>query len=252
MASRMAGRFTSTPIFSLTLRQFMSGKAVRVVALFSLIPSVFAAIYALESGGITRLQFMDGLFQGLIAPTLLPIATLIVATNALGNEIEDRTMVYLVLKPVARLRIILEKFAAVIITATILLWEGLLVAFLLVMRGDAPDYVHQLVAMAVATLFGVIGYGALFLAVSLIVPRALLAGIMYSLLWESLFGRFIPGIRLISVRHYVQSIYVRLVDELSIVLNQSMQLGAAIVTLLMLAVASIALATWRLRTMNLE
>jgi ABC-2 type transport system permease protein len=252
MAILSRGLREPLPIFTLTLRQFISGRAIRVVALFSLIPSIFAAIYALESGNITRLNFMDGLFQGLIAPTLLPIVTLIVATNALGNEVEDRTMVYLVLKPISRTRIVLEKAAAVFLTATLLLLEGILLAFLIVMRGQAPDYVSQLGSMAVATAFGVLGYGGLFLALSLIVPRALLAGIMYSLLWESLFGRFIPGVRLISVRHYVQSIYVRLLDTPAIAINQAMQLWPAIVTLLVLTTLALAVATWRLRTMNLE
>jgi ABC-2 type transport system permease protein len=252
MVSLTRGISEPLPIFTLTLRQFISGKAIRVVALFSLIPAVFAGIYVLESGGITRLAFMDGLFQGLIAPTLLPIATLIVATNALGNELEDRTMVYLVLKPISRARIVLEKFAAVVLTATLLLLEGLLLTYLIVMRGDAGDNIGQLGAMALATLFGVLGYGGLFLAISLIVPRALLVGIMYSLLWESLFGRFIPGVRLISVRHYVQSIYVRVLDNPTITVNQAMQLGSALVTLLVLTTVALAVATWRLRTMNLE
>jgi ABC-2 type transport system permease protein len=252
MTTRSRNLLEPFPIFALTLRQFVSGKAIRVVALFSLIPAVFAAIYALESGGITRLSFMDGLFQGLIAPTLLPIATLIVATNALGNEVEDRTMVYLVLKPISRARIIMEKFAAVVVTATLLLWEGLLLTFLIAMRGQASDYADQFVAMAIATLFGVFGYGALFLAVSLIVPRALLSGILYSLLWESLFGRFIPGIRLVSVRHYVQSIYVRVLDDPAVTVQQAMQLGPAIATLLALVALSLFVASWRLSTMNLE
>lgn len=239
-------------IFQLTMRQFLSGKAVRIVVAFALIPSIFAAIYAMESGNITRIEFMDGLFQGLIAPTLLPIATLILATNALGNEIEDRTMIYLVLKPISRARIVIEKFAAVVVTATVLLLAGLLITYLVVMRGQAGDHLDQFVAMAVAMAFGVLGYGALFMAVSLIVPRALLAGIMYTLLWESLFGRFIAGIRLVSVRHYVQSIYVRIMDDPIVRVSQAMQLGSAIVTLLVLAVIAIVLASWRLSTMNLE
>ncbi|HUG16133.1 MAG TPA: ABC transporter permease subunit [Thermomicrobiales bacterium] len=242
----------AAPIFALTVRQFLSGKAVRIVAAFALIPAVFAAIYALDSGGISRLDFMDGLFQGLIAPTLLPIATLILATNALGNEIEDRTMVYLVLKPISRARIVLEKFTAVVLTAVVLQLAGLVVTFLIVARGAAGDNLAQLPSMAIAGVFGVLGYGALFMAVSLIVPRALLAGVMYTLLWESLFGRFIPGIRLVSVRHYIQSIYVRLMDHPDITVSQAMQFVSAVVTILVLTTVAMALASWRLRTMNLE
>jgi ABC-2 type transport system permease protein len=250
--SRRGGLLEPFPIFTLTIRQFLSGKAVRVVALFALVPSIFALIFWLDAGGLTQREFMHRLFQDFIAPTILPIATLILATNALGNEVEDRTMVYLALKPISRARIILEKFAAVFAAAGLLLAEGLLLTYIIVMRGAAGANLDQLLAQQAGLLFGVLGYGALFLAVSLIVPRALVAGIMYTLLWESLFGRFIPGIRLISVRHYVQSIYVRIADDPLIRLSQAMQLSSAIIVLLLLTALTLALATWRLRTMNLE
>ena len=238
------------PILNLTLRQFIGGKSIRIVFLFSLVPAVFALIYMLETGDTTAREFVAGIFQEFIAPTLLPIATLILATNALGNEVEDRTMVYLVLKPISRARIVLEKFGAVAITATLLLWEGTLLAYLIAMRGDAGDNIDQLIAICFAQLVGVLGYGALFMAISLIVPRALLAGLIYSLLWESLFGRFISGIRLVSVRHYVQSIYVQMVDDPAIELDEAMQYFPTIIVIALLVVATLAIATWRLRTMN--
>jgi ABC-2 type transport system permease protein len=120
------------------------------------------------------------------------------------------------------------------------------------MRGDAGDNVDQLLAIFLAQLVGVLGYGALFMAVSLIVPRALLAGLIYALLWESLFGRFIPGVRLISVRHYIQSIYVRAIDNPAITLDEAMNVFPAMVVIACLVVAALAVATWRLKTMNLE
>ena len=240
------------PILGLTLRQFIGGKSIRIVFLFSLVPAIFSLIFMLDSGNSTAREFFAGIFQEFIAPTLLPIATLILATNALGNEVEDRTMVYLVLKPISRSRIVLEKFAAVALTATLLLWEGTLLAYLLAMRGDAGDNIDQLLAICFAQMVGVLGYGALFMAISLIVPRALLAGLIYTLLWESLFGRFIAGIRLISVRHYVQSIYIQLVDNPAIELDEAMRLVPALIVIALLVIVALAVATWRLRTMNLE
>ena len=239
-------------IVGLTLRQFIGGKAIRIVFLFSLVPAIFALIYLLEPYDTTPREAIANIAMELIAPTLLPIATLILATNALGNEIEDRTMVYLVLKPISRARIILEKFGAVLIVTTLLLWEGTLLAYLIAMRGDAGDNVDQLLAIFLAEIVGVLGYGALFMAISLIVPRALLAGLVYTLLWETTFGRFIPGIRLISVRHYIQSVYVRVIDDPAVELDQAMRFAPALIVIALLVVVALAIAIWRLRTMNLE
>ncbi len=240
------------PITELTLRQFSSGRAIRIVAFFALIPLLFALIYLLNTGGDSPVEFLAILYADIVAPTILPLAILVLATNALGNELEDRTMVYLVLKPLSRLRIVLEKYAAVAITATIMLWLGTLLTFLVAMRGEAAGNIDMLVAIWLSVLFAVIGYGALFLMISLLVPRALLAGILYSLLWETTFSRFIPGIRTFSIRHYVQSIYARVFDNPLADIDDPTRLVPAILTLLVVAAIALAIATWRLRTMNLE
>lgn len=240
------------PITILTLRQFAHGKAIRVVALFAAVPIIFALIYLIGREDQGRVAFIHDLFRNGVAPTVLPMAILILATNALGNEIEDRTMVYLVLKPQSRLRIVLEKLLAVAVVATLLLWLGTAVAFLIAMRGDAAGQLGILIAMLVAVLFAVISYGALFLLLSLLISRALLAGILYALLWETAFSRFIPGVRLLSVRHFVESIYVQLANNSAVTMDEPNRLGSAVATLLILAVVAIAAATWRLRTMNLE
>lgn len=240
------------PITTLTLRQFAHGKAVRVVALFAAVPIVFALIYLIGEETTSSERFFHDLVQNGIAPTVLPLAILILATNALGNEIEDRTMVYLVLKPQSRLRIVLEKMLAVATVATLLLWAGTVAAYIVALRGEAGDALELLVAILVAELFAVLAYGALFLLTSLLISRALLAGILYALLWETSFSRFIPGVRLLSVRHFVESIYVRLADSPVATMDEPNRLGSAVVTLLVLAALAIAAAAWRLRTMNLE
>ena len=240
------------PIFNLTLRAFRAGKGVRVVALFALVPALFAGIYAIDQGGISSRTFINDLFQQLIAPTTLPLAILTLGTNALGNEIEDRTMVYLVLKPLSRARIILEKLLAVAVTSALLLWIGTALTWLIASRGDAGANLDQLAALEVGVLAAVFGYGAVFMAISLLAPRALLVGIMYSVLWETTFARFVPGLRLFSVRHYVVSIYGRLIGERDFLPPQAMQLTPALIVLTVVVVVALALATARLRTMNLE
>jgi ABC-2 type transport system permease protein len=250
-AARPGGSST-LPIFGLSLRAFRGGKALWVVGLFAVVPLLFAAIYAIDAQGTSSRQFINDLFLNLIAPTTLPLAILTLGTNALGNEIEDRTMVYLVLKPIARWRIVVEKFMAVVLACTLLLWIGAALAWLVASRGDAGSNLDQLLAIEAGVLAAVLGYGAVFMLISLLVPRALLAGIMYSLLWETTVARFIPGVRLVSVRHYVVSIYGRLLGERQFLPDQAMQLLPSLIVLCCVIVAALAAATWRLRTMNLE
>ncbi len=253
------------PIVVLTVRQFLGGKAVRVVTALSLIPCLFAAIYLINTDIDTPHDFLVTLFlEALIAPTLLPITVLILATAALGNELEDRTLPYLTLKPIARLRIVLEKLAGVLIVALPTVFLGLIATTLIVAQGQGdyarlarrvPDdlsVIPVLWAMLGAATAGTIAISAVFLAISLIVPRALLAGIVYTFTWESLLGRYLPGIRVVSIRHYVQSIFVRLLDDPNVTIASATSLRGSLITLGVVSVVAILLATWRLRRMDLE
>jgi ABC-2 type transport system permease protein len=244
--------FTLLPISTLTLLQFSSGKAIRFVVFFSALPTIFGLIYQIGAQDESARSFMSGLMLGLILGTLLPIATLILATSALGDELDDRTMVYLVLKPVMRLRIVLEKYLAVTEASVLALWLGIIATWIIIAATDLADSADTLVASLVAIVVGVLAYGAVFIAVSLIVPRALMAGIIYTVIWESLLSRLVPGIWIFSIRHYVQSIYVRMIDDSTADLDNAVQLYSALPVLAAAIVGALLLATLRLRTMDFE
>lgn len=249
------------PIFALTVRQFLAGRMARVTLALALLPTLFALIYLIRPADITPRLFVTETFQQLFLPTLLPIAVLLLATSAFGNEMEDRTLPYLTLKPRSRLQIVLEKWLAVIVVALPLLLGGLALLTLVASRGPvetasrvAPDMAlgSLLGAMVGATVAGTILLASVFLLVSLVVPRALLAGMVYVFAWESLLGRFLPGVKIISIRHAAESIFVALLGDPDVTVEGASTLPGTLLTVAIVSVATLVLATWRLRTMNLE
>src|SRR5665811_1971011 len=107
----------------------------------------------------------------------------------------------------------------------------------------------MILPMLVASLAGIAGFSALFMLISLYASRALLIGIFYVFVWESLLSQFLPGIRAISIRHYMQSIFVRMADDPAILLDGASRLSSALITIGVVVAVTIALAAWRLRTM---
>lgn len=255
--------WTPLPVFMLTLRQFAGGKSARVVGLISLLPVLMALIFALSSTQTLPEEFFaEAVFRGLFVATLLPIAVLILATGALGNEIEDQTLPYLTLKPINRARIVVEKFLATIVTATPLILAGLAIAYLVCFRSSAGESEHlkYLLAAVAAACAGIVAYSAVFLLVSLLVTRALIAGITYALVWESVLGRYLPGLRIISIRHYTESIFVGMLESTnypSIVafgeeLDDANTVLASVLVIIALTAITMLLSTWRLGRLNLE
>ena len=249
------------PVFALTVRQVRSGKIARVAVALSLLPALFAAIYLIRPAGRAPYTLLVDLFRNLWAPTLLPIIVLLLATSAFGNELEDRTLPYLTMKPVSRLRIVAEKWLATVVVALAALLPGLLVTMLVASRGPvesasrvaAPVSLWPLLgSMAAATAAGVVLLTAVFLLVGLVIPRALLAGMVYVFAWESLLGRFLPGVQSLSARHVVESMFVGMLGDPAVTVQGAASVGGAGIVVATLAVAALVLAALRLRTMNLE
>src|SRR5829696_2243702 len=156
------------PVTTLTVRQFTGGRTARLALVLSLIPALFAAIYVARPWEVTPAEFLIDLFREMIVPTLLPIVVLLPATAAFGNELEDGTLPYLLMKPVSRLRLVLGKYVAVLLVTIPALLVGLAVTTLIAAQEpDAGDLGRVFVAMAAASAAAAALLGAVFLLVSL-------------------------------------------------------------------------------------
>lgn len=246
----------SLTITTLTIRQFLRSKSIYVVFGISMLAAVMALVGSLAGGDASirelREVFSEVLFQGMISATLLPLATLVLATAALGDEIEDRSLQYLALKPISRFRIVFEKLLAVVLVMTPIAWFGIAVTWGILAFGEF-DALRDLLWPALASsLVAIVGFGALFLLISLFIQRALLVGVFYVFVWETALSRILPGIRSISIRHFTQSMFVRLVDDRRLALDQASAQTTVIVTTIGILMVCLAISTWRVRSMSLE
>jgi len=243
-------------VMRLTIRQFLRAKSVLVVAGICAIPLLFAVILRLANSDMRDWEMRDILasviFLGLFSSTLLPLAALVLSTAALGDEIEDKTLPYLTLKPISRLRIVIEKFLGTLIITVPISWAALLGVWLIISWGDLDTTRDIVWPMLVASLAGIAGFSGLFMWISLYMQRALILGVFYVFVWEATLSGFLPGIRTISIRHYMQSIFVRMLDDDAVTLTGASRLSTASITIVAIVVISLLLSAWRLRRMNLE
>lgn len=243
-------------ITTLTIRQFLRSRSIYVVIGISLLSAVFAIVPRLASVDQDirdlRSAFAETLYLGLITGTLLPLAILVLATSAIGDEIDDRTFQYLVLKPMSRLRIVLEKLLAVFIVLTPITWAGIALTWGIISFGNIDAMKDLLWPALASSLVAIVGFGSVFMLVSMVVNRALLVGVFYVFVWETSLSRILPGLRSISIRHFTQSQFVRLVDDRRITISGASSESTVIIATIAILAVSVTLATWRLRTMSLD
>ena len=235
-----------TQVLTLSLRQLTGKWRVILIVLLALIPVGLAFVPGADDAE-ARGNFIDGLLDGLLVGVIMPLVTMALATAAFGNEIEDKTLSYVFLKPVARWRIAIPKFlASVIIAAPLALVSGALATYI----GTDGD-LRTTVAVAIALSVGVITYASVFTWAGLITTRALPFAIVYVFLWEGLLSTFIGGIRYLSVRGYTLAIMNGLdKNGLETLSDRVIEFPAAIVGAALVAIVFLWLTVYRLRRMD--
>ena len=233
-------------VLNLSLRQLTGKWRVILIALLAVIPVGLAFVPGGDGADASE-EFINGLLDGLLVGVIMPLVTIALATAAFGNEIEDKTLSYVFLKPVARWRIAIPKFlASVVIAAPLALVSGALATYV-GMDGD----LRTTVAVSVALLVGVITYASVFTWAGLITTRALPFAIVYVFLWEGLLSTFISGVRYLSVRGYTLAIMNGLDENgLETLSNRVIEFPAAIVGAVVVTVAFLWLTVYRLRRMD--
>ena len=218
-----------------------------MIGLIGLLPVGIMALIMVAGDDSNTKEATSRIVDLLIVAAILPIVMMALATVAFGNELEDRTLSYLVMKPISRWRIVLPKFLAVMIVGGPLIVASGVVATLIGFEGDTK----VAVAVGVALLAGVVAYSAIFTWSGLMTTRALGFALVYAFLWEGLLSSFLPGIRYLSVRGYTIAIMYGIAeDDLESLGNGTIGLTTAIVGAIAVTMVFFWLMIRRLRNMD--
>ncbi len=195
-------------ILQASLRALLTGRRWILVVLLDAIFILLALLLATQSDPASHQRHLVNLFHNLGLPALLPFVALLFSTEALGAEVEDRTLIYLTLRPLSSATIALAKFTAAFLITLAAVWLPLLVSFLLLGLNDPPA--GQLPALLLAGAIGSAGYCAVFLLLGLLLRRALLIGAIYVLTWEGAIAGLSTSAAHLSVRFYTFGVYAGL------------------------------------------
>ncbi|MEV6314244.1 ABC transporter permease subunit [Streptomyces sp. NPDC051776] len=143
-------------------------------------------------------QIATSVLGGFALAAMVPLIGVIAGTGAIGPEIDDGSIVYLLAKPVKRPAIIFTKLIVAIgITIAFSAVPTLIAGFLL--NGNSQQIA---LAYTVAAMAASVAYAALFLLLGTLTRHAVVVGLVYALVWETLFGNLVPGARTLSVQQW--------------------------------------------------
>lgn len=187
----------------------------------------------------------------------LPIAALITASAAFGDERRDSTLPYLVVKPTGRLTIAASvTIATVGVIITVGLPGAIASSLIGALRLDDPTIgISALVALVVAA----VGYAAVFVPLGLLFERATLVGLAYIFVWESILAFAATTLAASSIWRIGLTAYVAMDDDLladvgevgDVLAGLAPGAWGAIAKVGTLLIVSIGVSTWILRTRDL-
>jgi ABC-2 type transport system permease protein len=242
-------------VASLTARSLLGRKRTLVLLLLPL------ALLAL----CTLARILAGLdadiareLEGPLSPNLLtafgiailmPLLSLIAGTGSIGPEIDEGSIVYLLAKPLNRYSIVVTKL--VVAAAVVVLFGVLPVAVAgTVLTGEVG---RVTLAFTLGALCAGVAYSSVFLLLAIVSRNAVVLGLIYALVWESLVGGLVPGAQTLSVQQWslavVQQSLGSSAERLGV--DAAVGFGTAAVLLLVVITAATGYAGRRLQVLRL-
>jgi ABC-type transport system involved in multi-copper enzyme maturation permease subunit len=182
------------------VRRFWPGRLVYTAILVTLnAPDPFGQAER-EFHTNATLVFARGFVMPVYVGFLLPILSLLYAAAALGEEREERTLVYLLVRPLALWKVYLAKAVGIapLVVAT---GVGGFAAICLA-AGAAGAQAWEMFAPAIA--LACVAYSCLFLVFGALVPRPLVVGVGYALFAEFLVGNLPGTLKRLSIAYYTK------------------------------------------------
>jgi len=233
----ISGIFNGT-IAKLALQALLGRRRFWLLLAFPILLIGLVALIA----ALTDAEAAWSVLPGLGYPLVLPLVAILAASSVLGPEVDDGSIVYLLAKPVSRYGVAISKWV-VALGATLV--AGALPLFV---AGLLTDDSSRAGALGLAAAVAGTTYTALFLAISAVTRHAVVASLMFVLIWEGLLGNLFSGIAWLSPGQWG----LRIGHEVSDALPDPANLPWAILASLVVTVVGVWFAGDRLRSFSMK
>jgi ABC-2 type transport system permease protein len=188
--------------------------------LISLIPVVIATVFRFNQavggdGSFDGMHLFTNVIMTFFLQFLVLILTLFFGTSVTSEEVEGRTLTYLVTRPVPKSAILIGKYAAYTLIVTAMVWTGLIACFLILnfeRLGEAQTWLVLLRYLGVLTL-GILAYGGFFTFLGTFLKKSIMVGLLFSFGWENVIQYFPGSTQRFAIAHYLKSLLPRIITS---------------------------------------
>jgi ABC-type transport system involved in multi-copper enzyme maturation permease subunit len=140
---------------------------------------------------------------------IVPVLAVFYGTSLIADEVEDKTITYLFVRPVPRAAVLIGKYFSYLLCTTFVVLPSVVLVYLLVVPvggGSLGAVFLPLLSDLLLLFLGLAVYGAVFAFVGARIKRPLLIGLAFVIAWEPM-AMLIPGyVRRLTVAYYLQAL----------------------------------------------
>lgn len=206
-------------VFDLSLGQMLWSRRTIFLALLVGSPLALGLLFrVLETFGIgprTGQSLMPGatIFGGMIwllyLRFIVPVLGVFYGTALIADEVDDKTITYLFVRPVSRAAVLAGKYLAYLATTVFVVLPSVVLLYLLVVpigRGSLAASFPALLTDLGLLALGLAAYGAIFSFIGAWLKHPLVTGLIFAFGWEQL-ALVLPGyLRRFTVAYYLQAL----------------------------------------------
>jgi len=231
----------------------------RVFALLGLIPVALAVVGRIVLHG--RTGDMAAVFTEILMVFFLQfyivILSLFFGTSVTAEEVEGKTLSYLVTRPIPKPAVVLGKYAAYALLMSLMVAVSLALSYFILnaARLGQPSLYLTFLGYLGVLILGVLAYTAFFAFLGTLLKKAIILGLVFGFGWENVIQYFPGSTQKFSIVHYLKSVLpYRPIGggggRLSVLLFRLEPTApiAAVLMLTAIAAAFLALACWVFRT----
>jgi len=183
-------------------------RAKRVVVWVIVAAGIYGAATAYVRLGGAEPENAYATLSSLLVFRLLPLASAIFSSAVLSQEIEQKTIVYMLTRPVPRqvfltMRTLASALSVFIVTAMAA------IALSFAVYGASTPTNHYLWRDLVAIAVGSLAYGGLFVLISLMMNRAMVVSLLFAFAWETSVPSMPGSVYLMSISTHLTAIAQR-------------------------------------------
>lgn len=238
-------------LYTSTLREFLRFRRMAVWLIVGIGLFAMAALFKRVNPDKPADE-MYAMLSAILVFRLLPLASAIFSTAVISQEVEQKTIVYLLTRPVPRAQLIaMRGLASVTVVALVAFFSAIIVS---VSIFGAGAFTNPLLWRDLkAIIIGAAAYGSLFVFISLLINRAMIVCLLFAFAWETSVPNMPGSMYYLSITSYLTAIAERPSSQTGDLMQllagsfgeNTMTMGVALPAMLILiAVCSVAAMSW--------